>query len=82
MSTFREIEEVYLSDIIRRQKMSKGIVAETLGELQGERKLWVDTKFIEKWAKELWNFPHDCSLESMKDFISLLLEEAGISIKK
>ncbi len=33
MSTRREIEEVYLSDIIRIQKMTKSIVAESLGEM-------------------------------------------------
>ena len=38
MSTHREIEEVYLSDIIRIQKMTKSIVAEELGELQGQNK--------------------------------------------
>ena len=33
MSTHREIEEVYKDDINRKQKMSKGIVAESLGEM-------------------------------------------------
>lgn len=33
MSTFREIEEVYLEDIIKKQKMTKSIVAESIGEL-------------------------------------------------
>ena len=33
MSTHREIEEVYLSDIIKIQKMTKSIVAESLGEI-------------------------------------------------
>ena len=33
MSTHREIEEVYLEDINKKQKMSKGIVAESLGEI-------------------------------------------------
>lgn len=36
MSTHREIEEVYLEDIIKIQKSTKSIVAEHLGEIQGE----------------------------------------------
>jgi len=33
VSTHREIEEVYKEDIMKKQKMTKGIVAESLGEL-------------------------------------------------
>lgn len=33
MSTHREIEEVYLSDIIKIQKMSKAFTSEPIGEL-------------------------------------------------
>ncbi len=44
MSTHREIEEVYLSDIIKIQKMTKSIVAEELGELQGIKRKKGDTK--------------------------------------
>jgi len=35
MSTFREIEQVYKDDIIRKQKMIKDM-AENLGEMEGE----------------------------------------------
>ena len=38
MSTHREIEEVYLSDIIKIQKMTKSITNEPLGEMQGKKK--------------------------------------------
>ena len=38
MSTHREIEEVYLSDIIKIQKSTKSPVAEHLGELQGQKR--------------------------------------------
>jgi hypothetical protein len=38
VSTHREIEEVYLSDIIKIQKSTKSIVAEELGELQGQNR--------------------------------------------
>ena len=33
MSKLHEIREVYLEDINRKQKMSKGIIAESLGEM-------------------------------------------------
>jgi len=38
MSTHREIKEVYLEEIIKKQKQTKTIVAEKLGELQGKKK--------------------------------------------
>ena len=44
MSTHREIEEVYLSDIIKIQKSTKSIVAEELGELQGKGRKKKSTK--------------------------------------
>ena len=41
---------------MKKSKMIKS-VGETLGEIQGERKIWVDTKFIEKWGRAIdWYF--------------------------
>ena len=81
MSTHREIEEVYKGDIMRKQKMSKGVVAESLGEIQGERRLWVDMKFIERWTDKFDGFAQQGLIIDI-DLIKQMLEEAGISIKK
>ena len=61
--------------------MSKGIVAETLGELQGERRLWVDMEFVEKWADKFDGFAQAGLIIDI-DLIKQMLGEAGISIKK
>ena len=44
MSKWHEIREVYLNDIIKKQKMSKGITGESPGEMDGE--LFQDVYFI------------------------------------
>ena len=56
MSTHREIEEVYLEDINKKQKMSKGIVAESLGEMNkmgGEMKYCCDE--LRENVEDTWN---------------------------
>jgi hypothetical protein len=77
VSTHREIEEVYFRDIRRKSKMIKTI-GETLGEIQGERKIWVDMEFVETWAKVFAKSLYSDMLHEVK----CMLREAGISIKK
>ena len=81
MSTHREIEEVYFGDIRRKSKMIKTI-GETLREIQGERRIWVDAKFIDKWADELYYADYHMPEKILKETIKQMLREAGISIKK
>jgi len=79
MSKLHEIREVYLEDINKKSKMIKS-VGETLGEIQGERKIWVDMEFVEKWAKEIAR--ENYLTDELLDCIKRMLREAGISIKK
>ena len=70
---------------MKKSKMIKS-VGETLGEIQGERKIWVDTKFIEKWGRAIdWYFtaPVDRNgFINIEQALKQMLIEAGISIKK
>ena len=85
MSTYREIEEVYKEDIMKKSKMINS-GGETLGEIQGERRIWVDMEFVEKWRDYLFNrFPIRITGNAHGDWddeLTRMLKEAGVSIKK
>lgn len=70
---------------MKKSRMIKS-VGETLGEIQGERRIWVDMDFIEKWRDYLFErFPIRIIGNAHDDWdeeLTRMLKEAGVSIKK
>lgn len=58
MSTHREIEEVYLSDIIKIQKMTNSTTNTPLGEMQGRKKK--KRKKKNKVVTSIYTPPKEC----------------------